>query len=343
MTARVGRARGATRWLRPADAFAPVVLFVCAFAVLALLGGWWPLLDFYGQLQAQALVATAAAGLSAISLRLWWPSACSVGCTVALGWSLMPYWTLPPQAGSAPGAGAPLRIVWANLQNWTTSGAALAQLLDSETPTIAVLTELSARHRVAVRAATAYAFRTSFPAGSAFDVMLMSRIRPTDIQFDYTYGVGYPVMLARFCGIDGSSGCLAVVALHAAHPPLPGGARGLPATQRDGQLMLAAAIARRRLDAQDHVLLVGDFNATPYSSTFRAMLAASGLADSAVAVAERPRRPRPTWFSSWPGVGLPIDNALVSPGVRIVERRVGPGIGSDHRPLVLHVRLVEGP
>jgi endonuclease/exonuclease/phosphatase (EEP) superfamily protein YafD len=320
-----------------------MALFVCGLAVLALLGGWWPLLDFYGQLQGQALVATTCVGLVAISLRLWWPFVCSIGCAMVLGWSLLPYLTLPPRIDPVAGAGAPLRIVWANLQNWSTGSDALTRLLDGETPTIAVLTELSAKHRLAVGAATAYPFRTSFPAGSAFDVMLMSRIRPMDIRFDYAYGSAYPVMLARFCAIDGSDACLAIVALHAAHPPLPGGARGMPATQRDGQLMLAAEIARRRLDARDHVLLLGDFNATPYSSAFRGMLAVSGLADSAVTPAERPQRLRSTWFSSWPGVGLPIDNALISPGVRIVERRLGPDVGSDHWPLVLHVRLAEGP
>jgi len=318
-------------------------VLVFAFAVLALAGGQWPALDFYGQLQGQALVASAFVMLTAFVARRWWRFFVGTAFVAVLGWNLHPYLAMPPRSEPAAGAGAPLRVAWANLHNWSTGGEALTRLLTVEAPDIAILTELSENHRAAALEATAYDFRTSFPAGSAFDVMLMSRVRPTEVRFDYAHGVDYPVMEVRFCAIDGSSACLAVVALHAPRPPLPWGAVGVPATLRDGVLALAASVARRRLEARDHVLLLGDFNATPYSTAFRSVRVTSGLADSAGVSAERPAYPQPTWFSTWPGIGLAIDHALVSPGVRIVERRLGPDIGSDHRPLVLHVRLADGP
>jgi len=328
---------------RSAGALAPLAALVFIFAALALAGGRWPVLDFYGQLQGQAMVACAFVVLAAIVARRWRRVVVGLACVAALGWSLHPYLALPLRIEPVAGVGAPLRVAWANLHNWSTGGEALTRLLDVEAPDIAVLTELSENHHAAALAATAWGFRTGFPAGSAFDVMLISRARPTDVRFDYAYGVDFPVMEARFCVAERATACLAVVALHAPRPPLPWGAIGVPATRRDGLLALAASMARRRLDARDHVLLLGDFNAVPYSTVFRDMLAASGLTDSAGAPAERPVRPRPTWFSSWPGIGLAIDHALVSPGVRIVERRLGPDIGSDHRPLVLHIRLADGP
>jgi endonuclease/exonuclease/phosphatase (EEP) superfamily protein YafD len=313
------------------------------FAALALAGSRWPALDFYGQLQGQAAVACAFVTLAAFVARRWSRFIVGLACVAALGWSLHPYLALPPRVEPPAGAGAPLRIVWANLHNWSTGGEALTRLLEVEAPDVAILTELSENHRNAALAATAYDFRSSFPAGSAFDVMLLARMRPAEVRFDYTHGVAFPVMEVRFCANNASTGCLAVVALHAPRPSLPWGAFGVRATQRDELLALAASLARHRLEARDHVLLLGDFNAVPYSTAFRDLLSASGLADSSRAPAERPMRPWPTWFSSWPGIGLAIDHALVSPGVRIVERRLGPDIGSDHRPLVLHVRLADWP
>jgi endonuclease/exonuclease/phosphatase (EEP) superfamily protein YafD len=320
----------------------PLVALAFAFAVLALIGAQWSFLDFYGQLQAQALLAAALATAVALVARLFRSAVFGLICAWALATNLVPHLKTPPRVDAVSGASAPLRLTWANMRNWITGAEALTRLLRTETPDIVVLTELTTHHRPAVTAASGYAFHSAFPAGSAFDVLLMSRQRPADLRFDYTFGVEFPVMEARFCSIRRTTACLAIIALHAPRPALPGGLFGEPATRRDGLLALAASMARRRLEAGDHVVLLGDLNATPYSTAFADALADSGLADSGRAPAERPVRPRPTWLSTWPGIGLALDHALISPGVRVIERRLGPHIGSDHRPLVLHVRLVDG-
>ncbi|MCW5569364.1 MAG: endonuclease/exonuclease/phosphatase family protein, partial [Dokdonella sp.] len=276
---------------------------VFAFAVVALVGGQWPALDFYGQLQAQAGLATGVVCLIALSTQRFWSLTFGLVCVLALAVNLQPHLALPARVEPPARAVAPLRIVWANLRNWSTGPEALTKVLDTETPDIAILTELTVHHQPAVRAATAYAFRTSFPAGSAFDVLLMSRTQPADVRFDYTFGSDYPVLEARYCSFAAAGQCLTLVALHAPRPPLPGGMVGEPAKRRDGLLGLAATIARRRVQAGDQVILLGDFNATPYSTAFREVERASGLADSAQAPAEHPVRPRPTWFSTWPGIG----------------------------------------
>jgi endonuclease/exonuclease/phosphatase family metal-dependent hydrolase len=40
----------------------------------------------------------------------------------------------------------------------------------------------------------------------------------------------------------------------------------------------------------------------------------------------------------WP-LALPIDHCLVSEKVEVVDRWMGPDVGSDHYPLVVDVRL----
>jgi endonuclease/exonuclease/phosphatase (EEP) superfamily protein YafD len=42
------------------------------------------------------------------------------------------------------------------------------------------------------------------------------------------------------------------------------------------------------------------------------------------------------WFA------LPIDHTLVSPGVRVVQREVGPDLGSDHRPVTTTIEFSHG-
>lgn len=323
-------------------ALASLVAPALLFAVLALVGAHWSLLDLYGQLQAQALLLMVPAIVVALATRRFRSAFFGLICAWALATNLAPHLAVPPRVDAVSGATAPLRLAWANMRNWTTGSEALTRLLQAERPDIVVLTELTVHHGAALTAAIDYPFRSNLPVGSAFDLLLMSRRRPAELRFDYKFGAEFPVMEARFCAIPRTTACLAVIALHAPRPPLPGAAFGEPATQRDRLLELAAAMARQRAAAGDHVVLLGDLNATPYSGVFRDLLADSGLADSARAPSERPVRPRPTWFSTWPGIGLPVDHALISPGVRIIERRLGAHIGSDHRPLVLHVRLVDG-
>jgi len=72
------------------------------------------------------------------------------------------------------------------------------------------------------------------------------------------------------------------------------------------------------------VIIAGDFNATPYTPAFQALLKVT----------------RTTTFTDFPAtfpapmgpLGLPIDHVLVG-GIRLADLRALPSIGSDHRPL----------
>lgn len=74
-------------------------------------------------------------------------------------------------------------------------------------------------------------------------------------------------------------------------------------------------------------VIVGDFNATPWSSAFAApqrngFVRASGLS--------------PTWPAAWAGLmGLPIDQVIVSRHWAVSDHAVGPDIGSDHLPVIV--------
>jgi endonuclease/exonuclease/phosphatase (EEP) superfamily protein YafD len=128
-----------------------------------------------------------------------------------------------------------------------------------------------------------------------------------------------------------------VLGLHAPRPfPHAGGAR-------DRQLDYAAIVARRHVERGERVLFVGDFNLTPFSPVFQRMLATSGLRDSTRLESEKPRAAISTWWLGNSGIGLPIDNALLGPGVGVAARRLGTPIRSDHLPLIVDIRIHPQP
>ncbi|MBI1391222.1 MAG: hypothetical protein GC152_00645 [Alphaproteobacteria bacterium] len=116
-------------------------------------------------------------------------------------------------------------------------------------------------------------------------------------------------------------GRIDIVAVHLPTPMSPGGQ-----VWRDHFMQETLAIARPDVPA----LMVGDFNATPWSPQMRRWIAGGrflrvGGKDS------------PTWFSRIPGLGLPIDHAFVAGGVR-ASVEIGPDIGSDHYPLIVRFK-----
>lgn len=78
------------------------------------------------------------------------------------------------------------------------------------------------------------------------------------------------------------------------------------------------------------LLVCGDFNTTPWTSTFNSFLKNGGLNFGKIQFVKN------TWFPSPVLPGLPIDHCLVR-GLEITQYNVGPDIGSDHRPLVLSI------
>jgi endonuclease/exonuclease/phosphatase (EEP) superfamily protein YafD len=154
-----------------------------------------------------------------------------------------------------------------------------------------------------------------------FEVALLTRWRAEAYATDDAAGPAYPVTRVRLC----RTRCVDLVALHAA-PPIR--ARG---AYRARQLEIAARLASA---AAGPVVLLGDLNCTPWSPAFDRLQAAAGLRDSG-----RGRGLHPTWLSAMPFIGLPIDHVLVGPGIGVRGRRVGPDIGSDHRPVVADLVL----
>ena len=104
-------------------------------------------------------------------------------------------------------------------------------------------------------------------------------------------------------------------------------------TERDRQLLRLGELAR---GVSGPLVLAGDFNITPFSPHFQALLAASGLRSAA-----RGRGWQPTWPHFMPACGIQIDHILVSPAIGVEHFERGPAMGSDHWPILAALRLPE--
>ncbi len=76
-------------------------------------------------------------------------------------------------------------------------------------------------------------------------------------------------------------------------------------------------------------IVVGDMNSTEGSPHFADFLRRAGLRDSRLGFGRQP-----SWPTGWP-YRIALDHAFVSDDLAVLERRLGPSIGSDHFPLIL--------
>ncbi len=83
-------------------------------------------------------------------------------------------------------------------------------------------------------------------------------------------------------------------------------------------------------------IVAGDLNATPWSYPFRRLLSGGGLLNSQRGFGLELTFPA----DSNPLVQVPIDHVLYSEGLRVVDRRMGPQLGSDHLPVVVDLALI---
>lgn len=164
-----------------------------------------------------------------------------------------------------------------------------------------------------------YPYRLADVRDDCFGIMLLSRypLSQTNVVFIGTAGVPSLVATAHL-----PQGEISLIGTH----PLPPVSAEY-SKHRNVQLRALPELVEK----QKHpVLLVGDLNASPWSAHFGRLLKDSGLKNSMQHFGFQP---------SWPAnnrlLRIPIDHMLHSPEIRIHNRVVGQGVGSDHFPVLI--------
>jgi endonuclease/exonuclease/phosphatase (EEP) superfamily protein YafD len=267
-------------------------------------------------LAAAAVAALVAAALRQVTLA----DTCAVIALVNLV-VIAPY--LRAGAPVAASGATPVRVLLLNVHTASMQHAQVRQLIDDVAPDVVALVEVDRRWLDALEPSLRdYRGRLEKPRDDNFGIALYHR-QPLLAGEIAAIGTSLPSVVAR---LDTGGAPLAVILTHPI-PPVD------VATDRANRAQLDAIGDRAGATSGARIVL-GDFNATPWSRPFARLVARSGLRDSRDGFGVGASFP-----AALGALGIPIDHALVSAEVAVTARRIERDVGSDHLPVVLELAI----
>lgn len=302
---------------------ASFVAIICSIAPLADFAHRY--LELFSHFRLQYLLSSLLLALILLVLRRRTYGALMLTVTLLNAGFVAP-WYLSPEQGVA--AGAPrIKLLHANVLTDNESHAELLDLVASENPDLVFVQELTPEWSQALTALHAdYPYRHTEPRYDSFGIAVYSRIRLDSVELIRSPPLDFPTLRVQ-TSISGTA--LTLISTHPIHPL----GRSLYAA-RNEQL---ASIADTVMAGDGPTILVGDLNISMWSHHYRELERATGLRN-----ARHGFGILPTWPTFLPIALIPIDHCLVSPGVGVLDMKTGPGIGSDHLPLIVTL-AIENP
>jgi endonuclease/exonuclease/phosphatase (EEP) superfamily protein YafD len=290
--------------------------------VLGFFGSLWWIFDLFSHFRVQLL-----AGLVLLSALLLVRREIKSSIALAIFAGVNLGTIVPLYVGQAPIAADDSfthRALLANVNTRSGKPELLVQVIQQFKPDIIVLEEVDDAWLSALQQElSAYPHMEAAPRADNFGIALYSRYPIRRGEIIYVGDAEVPTVIAE---IESPAGVFTVIGTH---PVPPGSAEN--SRLRDGQLGQLPELVR---NASSPVLLLGDLNVTPWSYAFRRLVRESGLRDSS-----RGRGVQPTWPTFMPLFWIPIDHCLYGAGIQVTDKIVGPGIGSDHYPLIVNFVL----
>ena len=217
-----------------------------------------------------------------------------------------------------------IKILIMNVHTENTEYEKVAQYIDSVNPDILALEEINQRwFEKLSKVLEKFPYKKFVVRGDNFGIGLFSKIPPNNMTVQYYGEVGVPSILANFSMRNKP---VDVLFTH----PVP------PASQnyfhwRNEQL---SEIASLRSQFNDNLIVVGDLNTTSWSYYFKNFLAKMKLQDSRQGYGIQT-----SWPAMMPVLGITIDHCLISSNFYVLNRKIGPDIGSDHYPVYVELGL----
>lgn len=220
-------------------------------------------------------------------------------------------------AGTAGRPGTAISLITYNVHFSLKPSAWTRKWLDTRPADIIALQEVSRPLAEELRKPSAsYPYRVVLDSGGdgIAGVALLSRVPILEHRQFRPADDAWPTILARLAYGNGRAGW--IIVLHARNPITPFGSAL--------RSVLFETLAGPVAGLDGPVVVVGDFNATPYTPSLRTFVRAAGLTSACRFQGTYPARAR--------GLGLPIDHVLVR-NARITGLGTGRWFGSDHRAL----------
>ena len=235
---------------------------------------------------------------------------------------------LAPSAKFPKNASHHLRLMQINVLSANGEYEKVEKAIEEYDPDILLLDEVTSQWLDGLEGIREkYPYSLEEPRNDNFGIAIFAKNRPARCELRMSKTAQVPYIYARFMLDEKSGKSLAFWGVHTL-PPIGRNYFDL----RNAEL--AELAAEIRADSSSSKILAGDLNLTPWSYFFAKLEDESGLRNSQKGFGIQ---------SSWPNklifLRIPIDHCLVSPAIKVLNRRIGHDVGSDHFPLILDLEI----
>lgn len=221
-------------------------------------------------------------------------------------------------------AGQTIRALSLNVNSTHGDIASTMDVIREVAPDLIVMAEVNGRWSEQLESIEdSYPTAVIYPREDNFGIAVLSKLELTETEVLYLEPAEVPTITATVKAGDRK------FFLIATHPLPPGSAHYSEA--RNEQLNGLASISAT---SEFPVLLLGDLNVTPWSPHFQDLLRNGSLNDSM-----RGHGIQPSWPTWMPIFFVPIDHCLHGDGIRILNRRLGSYVKSDHLPVIVDLSI----
>ncbi len=322
----MGLADGHSTWRKHVRRWLPALAI--AMALVTLCGGaaelWWGF-ELITHFTLQQLVLGLLVAATCADLRMWrWAGVALIPVGVG-AWLVLPSY-MPRERPAA--LEAPLRVMTFNMHGSSDNATEVAAFVGASDCDVVALLEVSLGVDEVLAQIDGYRLAAVQARADNFGLALLTRLPDLRAELMRLPNGDAAAIEAT---VPRQGKVWHLLALHT-WPPV----QAERAQERNVDLRFAAAWARR----DGHRIVLGDLNVTPYSPYFRNLLDRGNLVDSRRGFGVQATWPQWPSFLAW--ARIPIDHILHDPGLTTTTRRVGPALGSDHRPVIATLATAAG-
>ena len=255
--------------------------------------------------------------------RLYWGGLCFAIALLSFGQIFMSAGYGAPKV--ADEGAKTIKVIHYNRRHMLSEHADFISWVKAERPDILVIQEAKESHQNAMETIEKlYPYTITEARQNAFGQLIYSTF--PIISSDVTYTERHALTIFYIHAVV-DLGDDRTLSLYAIHPPPP--MNSALAKQRNEDLFsIATAIEN---DKAENIIMLGDWNCTPYSPHFKNLVERTGLKNDYTSLS-----PIPSWPSHFavPLFQIPIDHILHKGHLELMEKRRGPAMGSDHYPII---------
>ena len=294
-----------------------------ALTIMTFLGRVWWGFELATHFRVQYIILFSILTVAMLFKRRWALLAISGTCMLIHLFAVLPvYFNHLEKPAEQPSE--PIKILFSNVRGKNTHHDLVLNLISREAPDVVVLQEVNDNWIQSLEPLdNTYPYRQVVRTKYYERLALFSRL-PIMTSRNMSFGnYQVPTLIAT---LNFRNHRLTIYTAHLTSPTSPQDAQA-----RNQELKL---IASEINSAREPAILVGDLNITPWSPYFNDLMRSTGLKDSRDGFGIQA-----SWPSYLPPFLIPLDHCLVHPSIQVLDRRLGPYIGSDHYPILLELAL----